>query len=368
MSPKKITIKKWHASLSQKILGEYRMSVLMCLMLCIVGILYAVLGVGAQNASIGVQFEVTDGTSSSSSTRSSSSSSAPVIATTTFSRTSQNITDAQNRRPRVDIYHNAPEHRYSDIPPGAWYEESVNTFLQLGILDATKSDFRPGDSALRAELAKVLGEFHGGVPKTPSYPLQFDDLVQDAWYVPFVEFAGKNGWMRGYGNCIGTHPCNVMPGATITRAEAVTMLIRFYALTPTNTAPSFTDVHPDAWYAKNMAIAADHCIIQGVNGSKRAAPNHLLHRAEMIAMLDRARQNLAYSIDCGEEAVSSAISSSETSSAFSSQTSMTTSSLQPSSLHHSIRLRSTVVSFAQNIMGFLYDMSAQLVYLSTVRD
>ncbi len=194
---------------------------------------------------------------------------------------------------------------YSDVPAGAWYESAVKAFLDLGILDASQPRFRPNDSSARAELAKVLGKLHGRIPDALPAILHFDDVPRVQWYAPFVEFAGEKGWMRGYQNCIGTHPCRVMPGATISRAEAVAMLIRFYELKATGTAPAFTDIDPEAWYAKDLATAADHCVLQGIGGTHRAAPSQPLTRAEMIVLLDRARHNLSYGMDCGDPDVRS---------------------------------------------------------------
>lgn len=189
---------------------------------------------------------------------------------------------------------------YTDVPAGAWYESAVKAFLGLGILDATQPRFRPNDSSARAELAKVLGKLHGRMPETLPKVMQFDDVPRAQWYAAFIEFAGLQGWMRGYQNCVGTHPCRVMPGATISRAEAVTMLVRFYGLKGTGSAPSFSDVDPASWYAKDIAAAADHCMLQGIGGTRRAAPAQLLTRAEMIVLLDRARRGMEYGLDCGD--------------------------------------------------------------------
>ncbi len=199
--------------------------------------------------------------------------------------------------------------RFEDVPPGIWYEMAVDVFLHTGILDATQKKFRGGDAALRAEFAKVLGKLHGDKAEEYDGAQQFDDVPRDQWYTPFVEFAGTKGWMRGYNDCIGSHPCIVMPSATITRAEAVAMIVRFFGLTATSKAPPFADVEPDAWYTTDIQAAADHCIVQGTGSSRRANPNERLNRAEMIVLLDRARQDLSYSTDCSADSTSTSSSS-----------------------------------------------------------
>ncbi len=209
----------------------------------------------------------------------------------------------------------APEtSEYQDVPSGIWYEDAVLAFLKKGILDGTKTMFRGNDTALRAEFAKVLGMLHGGVPDTVTEQRHFDDVPPRSWYATFIEFAGSQGWMRGYNNCIGTHPCVVMPGSIITRAEAASMIIRFFGLKRLGSAPLFSDVQSDAWYANDMAIAADHCIVQGKGRLRHAKPHEYLNRAEMIVLLDRARKNLFYGTDCLAESLSSTSASTSLSS------------------------------------------------------
>ncbi len=192
----------------------------------------------------------------------------------------------------------AQKTKYRDVPAGIWYEDAVAAFLKRGILDAAKEYFRGGAPAARAEVAKVLSKIRDASPQPLPEILAFDDADRAQWYAPFVEFSAQNGWMRGYGDCAGTHPCFVRPGSTITRAEAVAMIVRFFDLQPLSLAPRFTDVPEDAWYAGTMRSAADRCIVQGDAVSHRAHPAALLTRAELIVLLYRAEQQLRYGTDC----------------------------------------------------------------------
>lgn len=198
----------------------------------------------------------------------------------------------------------AQKTKYRDVPAGIWYEDAVAEFLRRGILDAAKEYFRGGAPAARAEVAKVLSKIKdASLPSLPETST-FDDANRAEWYAPFVEFSAQNGWMRGYGDCAGTHPCFVRPGSTITRAEAVAMIVRFFDIQPLSLAPRFTDVPEDAWYSGVMRSAADRCIVQGDSVSHRSHPAALLTRAELIVLLFRAEQQLRYGTDCswGEDA------------------------------------------------------------------
>ena len=169
--------------------------------------------------------------------------------------------------------------------------------------------------------------------------MTFDDVPRGEWYAEFIEFAASKQWMRGYQNCIGTHPCSVVPGSTITRAEAIAMVVRFHELKPLHIAPLFRDVSADAWYAKEMAIAADHCIAQPASASYSARPSELLTRAQMVVLLDRASKPLVYGQDCTWPSTIRSSSSSSVTSRRSSQSSILSSSslssVQQSSVPHS---------------------------------
>lgn len=211
-----------------------------------------------------------------------------------------------------DLKHTAaPQTPYTDVQPGDWYESAVKEFLDLGILDASKTTFRGNDSAIRAEFAKVLTMLTGKQAVLPSVPT-FDDVRAGDWFFPFIETAAQEGIMKGYGECIGTHPCNTLPAAIISRAEAAAMIVRQYKLQPMLSAPAFADVESDAWYRDVMQTAADYCIIQGKGESAIARPDSPINRAEMIVMLKRARANLRYNFDCswgGDVSTSSAAAS-----------------------------------------------------------
>jgi hypothetical protein len=199
-----------------------------------------------------------------------------------------------------DLHGAAPNAKtnFLDVPAGSWFEDAVRWFLDHGILDSTPQNFRPGDSAVRAELAKILTKMKFETPPALPDRLSFDDIQPNDWFAPFVQAAADNGWMKGYNNCIGSHPCFVRPASTISRGEAAAMMVRYLSLVPTKAAPDFSDVQSDAWYKDVLQAAADHCIVQGDPKEHLANPDALLTRAEMVVMLERARRGLSYGLDC----------------------------------------------------------------------
>ena len=195
---------------------------------------------------------------------------------------------------------------YSDVSAGAWFGDSVKAFTDAGYLDATQARFRPGDNANRAEFVKLVVELNGGILSTPPAVASFDDVSTGAWFYGYMEEAGKEGWVRGDGDCYGKHPCWARPAANINRAEAAALIVRAFGLTPTGDAKQFVDNPSGQWYTSVVQTAADHCVLQGDDATGRARPGDNMNRAEMVTMLYRVDQNLTFGVDCGKGAVSAA--------------------------------------------------------------
>lgn len=191
---------------------------------------------------------------------------------------------------------------YSDVPAGAWYGEAVEAFTDAGYLDGSQPRFRGGDLANRAEFIKLIVELNGGILSTPPAVPSFDDVAPGAWYYGYMEEAGKEGWVKGDGNCYGSHPCRARPSQNINRAEAAALIVRAFGLESSGDAPQFVDNPSGQWFTDLIQTAADACVLQGNGG--RVRPNDSMNRAEMVTMLYRVDQNLEYSKDCPSDSTS----------------------------------------------------------------
>ncbi len=188
---------------------------------------------------------------------------------------------------------------YSDVSSGVWFEEAVTKFTSDGILDASQPRFRGGDNANRAEFVKLLVMLNGGLLSTPPAVASFDDVKSSAWYYAYMEEAAKEQWVRGDGNCYGSHPCYARAGANINRAEAAALIVRAFGLEASGAAKQFTDNPSGQWYTESIQTAADHCVLQGDDSTSRVRPSDNMNRAEMVVMLYRVDQGLTYGTDCG---------------------------------------------------------------------
>lgn len=182
-----------------------------------------------------------------------------------------------------------------------WYDSSILLLQERGIL--TKEDMadaRLEDGALRREVATLLVRAFPSQEQQPSFARSsFMDVRSRSADAAAIEEAARRGWMLGYRNCFGRSFCLFRPQRTITRAEALQVLVRLKRLQPRGEAPPFKDIQPGAWYAETLRIAADHCILQGEHGLAR--PTEILSRAEFFVMLARVMEAKTYARDCRRE-------------------------------------------------------------------
>ena len=175
--------------------------------------------------------------------------------------------------------------------------------LEEKVLTLNNDEFRPRDNATRAEFVTLLVTALGG-DATPVEEHFFSDVSPEDSFFSAFQMAAQTGLVRGAGDCAGTLlPCFAHPHHPINRAEAAALLVRAYDLM-TADGPLFEDVEIGAWYEVPILAAASRCILQGDtrnDGRKIVRPDAHMNRAEMIVMVDRARQNLLYGVHCGTE-------------------------------------------------------------------
>ncbi|MFH1670606.1 MAG: S-layer homology domain-containing protein [Patescibacteria group bacterium] len=189
---------------------------------------------------------------------------------------------------------------YIDVPSRSWYEQIVQQFKDAGLLHRVRTNFKPSDNAIRADFMQLMLDVQGGItvaaPRNPS----FNDVGGDTWFYPYIEEAARLGWVKGDGNCFGTRPCYTRPNGNVNRAEAAALLVRAFGFEQTGVAPHFSDNIMGQWYTNVIQTTADHCILQGDDATGKVRPADYMNRAEMVAMIDRARKRLTYGIDCGK--------------------------------------------------------------------
>ncbi|MDD5041589.1 MAG: hypothetical protein PHX87_03870 [Candidatus Peribacteraceae bacterium] len=180
----------------------------------------------------------------------------------------------------------------------AWYAGTLSAFVEAGYIQP--QDFSPAATATRGNFLDLLLRLKGGVVHGPFSATTFDDISADDPRFFVFEEAAAQGWVRGAGDCCGSHPCSAFPRRTINRAEAAALLVRAFGLTAQTSAPTFRDMESEAWYVEPLRIASSHCIFQGDDGGGTVRPADTLNQAEMLAVLYRTLQGLSYPECSGE--------------------------------------------------------------------
>lgn len=114
---------------------------------------------------------------------------------------------------------------YTDVASTDWYNNAISTLSNMGIISGDPSGaFRPDDSITRAEFTKIAVGFFD---KAGDYvDGTYDDVSSSDWYADFIDAAVDLGLIEGYPD--GT----IRPEATITRAEACTIVNRTLGRVP----------------------------------------------------------------------------------------------------------------------------------------
>ena len=162
---------------------------------------------------------------------------------------------------------------YSDTA-GHWAEASIDRWSEYGIVEGNDGKFEPDTSITRGQMATILSNALG-LSKTDKNP--FTDVDNDAWYAPYVLRCYAAGIMQGDNG-------KANPDATITRQEAIVMLVRALGIEPIEN-PDMADIGD--WAAPYVAAMISKGIVNGVSDTQ-LAPISSMTRASVITVLDRA--------------------------------------------------------------------------------
>ncbi|MCI8284721.1 MAG: hypothetical protein HFE90_05565 [Firmicutes bacterium] len=143
----------------------------------------------------------------------------------------------------------------------------------------SKNLFRPAEKITRAETAKIIWSLIRNKDTLGlSDANQFSDVPDTAWYKESVNKLAALGVLNGYGG-------SFKPANSISRAEFVTMLARFFPSQYTEI--SFSDVPADFWAVGAIRTAAANGWISGYeDGTFR--PSEGMTRTEAAVIINRA--------------------------------------------------------------------------------
>jgi uncharacterized protein YjdB len=162
-----------------------------------------------------------------------------------------------------------------ETPAVYYYDESKGRWVNLGgtvsgnTISVTVNHF--------TEYAVLANEAASPTASAPA----FSDVSAAYWGSAAISSLSGKGIVSGYPD--GTFK----PGASITRAEFATMLVKALGLSTTGTIGQFTDVTADAWYYGSVNAAVYDGLVSGM-GDNLFVPNALITREQMAVMVAKA--------------------------------------------------------------------------------
>ena len=172
---------------------------------------------------------------------------------------------------------------FADIE-GHWSQAYVEELASQGVLDL-RTEYRPDDSASRAELVKMtLLAFNHRV--NPDLRAPYSDLQSDDWYYQYIATSNEVGVINGYADG------SFQPERVINRAEALKVILRTAGLAGQRGGARFKDVVPSNWFFPYVSFAADEEIVSGVT-SKYFAPAREITRGEVAKIIVNTQKYLS---------------------------------------------------------------------------
>ncbi|MBE6966259.1 MAG: hypothetical protein E7441_09545, partial [Ruminococcaceae bacterium] len=114
--------------------------------------------------------------------------------------------------------------------------------------------------------------------------IRFTDLSNHAWAADAINSLADSGVIKG------TSEKTYSPANNITRADFALLLVRAFELSSDN-EENFTDVSANDYFARELAIARNTGIVNGI-GDNKFAPRNTITRQDMMVIVYRAVQKL----------------------------------------------------------------------------
>ncbi len=178
-----------------------------------------------------------------------------------------------------------PSAKFTDIG-GHWAEEYIDYVIGRGLLSGTSdTSFAPETAMTRGMLVTVLGRTVG-VSADEYTASSFDDVPPDKYYMPYVEWAYKNGIVRGTGNQ------QFAPDRVVTREEIAVIFANYakavgYKLPAVREAAAYADDSSIDDVYKNAVATMQQAGVMTGDNRNMFNPGSGATRAEVSVMLYR---------------------------------------------------------------------------------
>lgn len=173
---------------------------------------------------------------------------------------------------------------FTDLVPGAWYEEGVSYVVKQGIMEGMGGGiFAPDREMTRAEMVTTLWRM-AGKPAAQT-TASFADVLPETWYTDAVSWAAASGVVYGYGGAeTGTFGVN----DPVTREQLCAILMRYAGVEDQGGAmglAGYDDATEISDWARPAMLWAVINDIMTIREGGKLAPRAAATRAELAQAL-----------------------------------------------------------------------------------
>ena len=168
-----------------------------------------------------------------------------------------------------------------------WAKDSITKWIEKDVLTGYEDgSFKPNAAITRSQFASVVVRLFGLTDTVEAQA--FKDVPVNKWYAEDVAKITSAGIMKGY------EDGSFKPDSPITREEAAVILTRAYQLTAKESNLTFKDAASIANWAKaDVTTLAAYGYVSG-NQHNAFTPQASLTRAEAITMIDKMTQGFIH--------------------------------------------------------------------------
>jgi|WetSurMetagenome_2_1015567.scaffolds.fasta_scaffold39648_5 hypothetical protein len=169
---------------------------------------------------------------------------------------------------------------------GHWAQSYIQKAVDAGYISGySDNTFKPDTFINRAEVTKLIALWKDKTSgDTACRSSIFKDVPCTEWYTGYIIYLATKGIVQGYLDE------TFRPGKTISRAEALKMIVYVADLQITDTTNetlSFKDIATDAWYHKVVLIGVKLGLISGYS-DRTFRPDAPITRAEFTKIFAEA--------------------------------------------------------------------------------
>ncbi len=189
----------------------------------------------------------------------------------------------------------AGQNPFTDVLPGDYFYDGVLWAADHGIVDTDTAPLRPKTGCPRWKVVESIWRA-AGRPEPTVTSVPFTDVSPDAPYYKAILWAYEKNIARG------SSATTFVPGETVLRRDALTLLYRAAGEPETQKANGFTDVPDDAYYidAISWAVSRTTPITNGVT-TTTFEPNSPVVNCDVLVLLYRTAKTNAIDISLGTQ-------------------------------------------------------------------